>query len=82
MSTVFAFISNLKLSLSQIAVGAVAAIVGLLVLALRLQGSKLHATQVALLQAQYGNALDSQAKKVANAEQRYQEAYKAFEESK
>lgn len=82
MNTVLTFLGNIKLSLSQIVVCTVTLIVGGLVVALRLQGSKLHATQISLLQAQYANALDDQERKVSAAEKKYLEAYKTFEASK
>lgn len=82
MTTIFAIISNLRLSLTQIAYGLVALAVGGLVIALRLQGSKLHATQIALLQATYGTKLDKYNAKVEAATVKYNKAKAAYEANK
>jgi len=82
MTTVLAFLSNLKLSLGQILTGLGALTIGFLVLALRLQGGRLHKAQVSLLEAQYGQASLQQGKRVDAARAKYEKAKAAFEETK
>lgn len=67
-------LSNIKLSLLQYAYGMAALVFGGLILALRLQGTRLHKAQVDLLQAKY-IAVDQQ------AQSRTKQAIKAFDEA-
>jgi hypothetical protein len=82
MSTIFTFLANLKLSLQQYLYLSVGLVIGGLVIALRLQGSKLHAAQVAVLQSHYRATMDQQDAKVEAAKTRLYQAEKAFEASK
>jgi hypothetical protein len=51
MSYILSFLHNTKLTLTQIGLGAIASLIGFLVVALELKGSALHKAQVQLLQA-------------------------------
>jgi hypothetical protein len=77
-----AFISQLKLSLQGWALITLTVAVGALVALLRLQGSKLHAAEVALLAAQLKARQDQDDAKVADAMKRYIEAKRAYEEGR
>lgn len=78
MNILFTFLSNLKLSLQQYIYFTVALVVGGLVVALRVQGSKLHKAQVQVLQFHYGATMDQQDGKVEASRERYLKALEAY----
>lgn len=78
LSTALSFLKNLKLSLDQwIAVG-LATLIGGLVAALKIQGSRLHRAQVDLLQQKFDQADQANADKVADAAVAYAKAKAAY----
>jgi hypothetical protein len=79
MSTVFNFLTNLKLTISQWAMACMAAIIAGLVIALDLQGSKLHKAQVDILRATFGAAMTKQDTIVDNAREAYLNALAEYE---
>lgn len=64
------YLTNLRLSLKQLTAGVVAALIGFLVIRLRMQGSALHLAQAQLLQARYEatNKEDADAIKAAKSD--------------
>jgi hypothetical protein len=82
MSTVLSYLNNIKLSLSQTAYGLAALVITGLVVTLRLQGTKLHNTQVELLRLKYGATIDQQDKLVEAARAKFLDAMQTYEENK
>lgn len=64
MSYITQLIGSIKLSITQIALGLLAGAVGVLVILLKIQGSKLHKAQVALLEQSFHSTMDQQDAKV------------------
>lgn len=82
MSTILGYITNIKLSISQWAMGCMAAVIAALIVVLKLQGSKLHKTQVDLLRATFGSAMTKQDSIVDGARKAYLDALAEYEASK
>lgn len=76
------FLSNLKLTATQWLIASMATIIGILVVSLRLQGNKLHSTQVDLLRQKFLNQMDLQDAKVEAAKAAYIKAQNAYEGNK
>lgn len=76
------WLSNIKLTLAQWAGACAAGAIGLLVISLRLQGSRLHKAQTELLASQFGRTMDKQDQSVETARKRYHDALQEYEESK
>ena len=74
--------TNIKLSLTQIALLLLTGLVGILVVALRLQGSALHKTQRDLLAARLDLAVSNDLKNVADLRRAFEAADKAYQEAK
>ena len=55
IDSILSFLHNTRLTLAQFGLGAIAAVIGVLVAALELKGSALHKAQVQLLQAKVNN---------------------------
>lgn len=72
------FLRSIKLSISQWLMVTMAAIIGGLVLSLRLQGGKLHKAQTDLLKANFDHATEKQDILVANAKDKLNKALKAY----
>ena len=75
---ILAYIDSIKLTLTQWLVLTLSAIIGGLLLALRLQGSKLHKVQVQLLETQVNAQEDTDDHNVGEARNRYQTALNEF----
>lgn len=75
-----AFLSNVRLTITQWVLFMAAGTIGALVLLLSLKKSALHKSQLLLLQEQYKNALGGQEKNVEEAKTRLQEALRAYRE--
>lgn len=82
MSTIFTWLANIKLTLEQTAFALMAGAIGLLVVAFELQGSKLHKTQVSLLQANFGSTQNAQDVRVKAAFDAFKKARDEYEASK
>ena len=78
MSKILSFLSNIKLTAYQWTMGSLAAIAAGLVVALKLQGSKLHSVQVELLRATYGATMTQQDAKVEGARKKFLDALAAY----
>lgn len=77
------WLNNIKLSISQWISITALAVIGTLVVALRLQGGKLHATQIALLESQLNNTMDKDDAEVVAAKAAMLRQEKAlYEENK
>lgn len=72
------FLSRIKLTVTQWVLIMAAGTIGVLVALLRLQKSRLHASQLLLLQEQYKNTLGQQEDKVAGARKRLTDAMKEY----
>ena len=81
MSYITDFLSNIKLSLTQIGLLIGSSIIGGLLLALKLQGTELHRAQLKLLEQSFHNAMDLQDNKVDAARQAFQAAKDAYVEA-
>ena len=76
------FLKNLKLSITQWLGVTAAAVIGFLVLALKLQGSKLHKAKVDLLKERLDRKIDEKTKKVRAARKKFQDAMDDYLEHK
>jgi hypothetical protein len=76
------FLSNIKLSIAQWAGIMASAAIGVLVFALRLQGSRLHRAQTDLLKEQFGREMDRSDAKVEAAKKKWADALQAYEDAK
>lgn len=82
MQTILNYLSDLRLSLTQWALLTASVIIGVLVAALRLQGSRLHSAQISLLTDHYLNAQNLADSKVQAAKERFEAAMEAYNGSK
>lgn len=71
-------LSGLTLTLSQWLALTAAAAVGALVVALRVQGSRLHRTQVKLLESQLGNQAQTDQERVDQSRERFSQALRDY----
>lgn len=78
MTYLLGLLNSVKLTIIDYSMLVLAAIVGFLVIKLRLQGSALHAAQVALLKTQYDAAMSQQDKNVDDARDAYNQAMAAY----
>lgn len=78
MSTILSWLSTIKLSLKQIAAISVATIISGLILALRVQGSRIHRLQVQLLELNFHASQDKQDAAVDAARAAFNRAKKAY----
>ena len=76
------YLSNLRLSLTQWGLLTASVIIGGLVAALRLQGSRLHSAQVSLLTEHLNNAQNQADANVESAKARFAAALEAYNASK
>lgn len=81
MSLITNWLSGVKLTFTQWIGASAALVIGVLVAALRLQGTRLHRTQTELLAAQFGRTMDQQDAKVEAAKKAWQEALQAYEDA-
>lgn len=79
MNIALSFLSNLKLTVTQWALLCATVVIGGLVTALSLQGTRLHKTQVNLLQAQFGNTMQQQDARVDAARAAFEAAVNEYE---
>jgi DUF1680 family protein len=82
MSTITTYLSNLRLSLTQWGLLTASVIIGGLVAALRLQGSRLHSAQVSLLTDHLNNTQAQYDQKVQTAKDRFNAALGAYNKTK
>ena len=82
LDSVFNYLKDLKLSLESYGALSLAALVGFLVLALKLQGGKLHKAQVELLRATVENQQDAEDARVASLRSAFNKAYQAYKDAK
>lgn len=82
MNYITTLLSSIKLTLIQWTVLVLAGVIGFLVIKLRLQGSTLHAAQVALLKVQYDAAMATQDASVAQAQADYNQALSEYQAGK
>lgn len=75
------WLSNIKLTLVQWIGASAAIVIGVLVAALKLQGTRLHRTQTELLASQFGRSMDTQDAKVEAAKKKWQDALQAYEDA-
>lgn len=75
------FLGNLKLSLTQWLGALAAGAIGLLVLALKIQGSRLHRAQVQLLEVKLDGPVDDADKLQGAALGKYQRALEAYKKA-
>lgn len=76
-----AFLSSIKLSITQWIMISLAGIIGALVIALKIQGGRLHASQVSLLTQGLNAAIDAEDGNIGKAKDRLALAKKAYEEA-
>lgn len=81
MSMILTVLKTIKLSLAQYAALVAATLIGGLVLALKLQGSRLHAAQLQLLQIHVNSSLEKPQEVVDKARERYNQAMTAYKAS-
>lgn len=72
------FLSTIKLTVTQWLLIMMAGTIGVLVVALRLQGSKLHKAQVTILTTNLNNSIKQSEAKTAEASHRFDKAYQAY----
>lgn len=82
MSIIISWLSSVKLTITQWFGVVAAATIGALVLALRLQGSRLHKAQVQLLSLTFTAAMGQQDARVESARKAYHDALGSYEDSK
>ena len=82
LDTIIEKFGNIRMSVEQYLLISLAAAVGVLVTALKLQGSRLHATQVKLLKSQYDNVDEADQAATDQAKAAFEAAYKAYMEAK
>ena len=82
MTSILTWLNGLRLSITQWAFVSLAAVVGGLVLALRLQGSRLHETQIKLLIATVNQSDTLKEQAVVLAKTKLQAALKDYYASK
>lgn len=75
------FLKNLQLTLTQWLMLSMAVVIGVLVVVLRLQGSRLHKAQVDLLRAHYGTQVGKQDEVTAASKKRFDKALGAYKET-
>jgi hypothetical protein len=78
MKTLITYLSNLRLSLTQWGLLTASFIIGGLITALKLQGSRLHSAQVSLLTEHLNNTQNQADAKVDAAKARFQSALDAY----
>lgn len=78
MKTLITYLGNLRLSLTQWGLLTASVIIGGLVAALRLQGSRLHSAQVSLLTDHLNNTQAQYDQKVATSKARFQASLDAY----
>lgn len=78
LNSVFNYLKDLKLSLESYSALSLAAFAGFLLIALRLQGSKLHLAQVKLLQATIESQQDAEDARVASLRSAFNKALAAY----
>lgn len=78
MNKIYTFMQSIKLTLTQWVIVSLAATVGLLVAALRLQGSRLHYAQLQLLEANYNAQDQTDDEAVAKAKEAYKKALDSY----
>ena len=71
-------LANINLTASQLLGSLIATIVGGLIIALRLEGSELHKTQIKLLSLQLSQTQQAQDARVEAARAAFGEAYEAY----
>lgn len=76
------WLSNLRLSLTQWATVTLGAIIGFLLLRLRLQNEKLHETRVKLLRSNHEATAQKHKGAVKSSREKYQQALKEYEDAK
>lgn len=76
------WLSSIKLSVAQWLGASAALIVGLLVAALKLQGSRLHKAQTELLREQFGRKMEVQDRAVEQAKARWQKALDEYNDAR
>lgn len=82
MSNILTYLTNLRLSLTQYGLLMASLIIGALVTALRLQGSRLHSAQITLLTEHLNNTQNLADAKVDAAKARFKTALEAYNASK
>lgn len=82
MSIITNWLSGVKLTFAQWIGASAALVIGLLVAALKLQGTRLHKAQTDLLKEQFSRAMDAQDAQVDAAKAAWQDALKAYEDAK
>jgi hypothetical protein len=75
-------LSSLSLSLTQWALLSLSAIIGILLVVLKLQGSKLHAAQVTILEQHLASQDEKNASAVQSARDRFNQAYQEYKKAK
>lgn len=81
MSIILSWLSDIKLSLKQLAALSLATLIGGLVIALRIQGSRLHQAQTQLLELRFHASMDQQDARVDAAKAAFSKAKKAYTEA-
>jgi hypothetical protein len=74
VSTILGWVSDIRLSLKQIAALSLATLIGGLLVALRLQGTKIHRLQTELLELRFHSTMDQQDARVEAAETAFKKA--------
>lgn len=82
MTKLLAYLHNLTLTVNGIVVTILAVLIGALVIMFKLQGTKLHAAQVALMFSKFDNAQAKQDASVDDAKAAYKKALADYNESK
>jgi len=82
MTTILTFLGNLRLSITQVAIGLVAVVVAVLAIALEITLGKLHSSNIKLLEATYGNDVSEQDRKTGTDREAFLKALKAYRGSK
>jgi len=78
LTSIFNYVKNLQITVQQAAIGAVAAMIGALILVIRAQGSQIHKLQVQLLEKNISTVLDKDNDAVSSAKSAYQEALDSY----
>jgi hypothetical protein len=78
MTTILNWLGSIKVTLSQVAVGVMAGLIGVLVILLKVQGSRLHKAQVQLLEQSFHSTMDQQDAKVDAAKAAFHAAKTSY----
>jgi len=74
-------LSNIRLNLTQYLLATSSAAIGVLLVLLRLKGSKLHETQLRLLEVEYEAVNYKNEEKAKSAKERYRKALKEYNDA-